>query len=534
MEKKKQVANLVSRFEQDFAYYKSDRYNETLLRSDFLDPLFELLGWDIKNKQGKSTNEREVLLEEPLKADALSNTKKPDYTFRLYSERKFFLEAKKPHVKIEVEDSPARQVRRYGYSAGLNISVLSNFEYLNIYDTTVPVDEKDSRDKGLIKSYHYTEYVDKYDEIASFLGHESVYGGEFDKVWSEIERNVEHRSIDKLFLEQINEWRLALANEIHKEEPNMPLDQLGDVVQSYINKLLFLRVCEDRNIESYKELLSLAEKDNAVGLVTLFHNADQKYNSGLFDEFLAPQLIGNISSTFWTIVRQLYYPETPYSFAVLSSDILGRIYEMFLSKRLDIEDGSLIIVDKPENEDRDVVTTPTYIIQAILRRTVLPRIKGKNLQQLCELKFADIACGSGAFLLELFQLLCDEMTDYYVSHNPQELQRSGIDGYRLPYSTKVQILTNCIFGIDKDYNAVEATKFGLLLKLLESEDVNTLAGYKPILPNLSDNIFYGNSLLESSDVSNVNNREVINTYDFGSLKFDVVVGNPPYMSSEDM
>ena len=198
-----------------------------------------------------------------------------------------------------------------------------------------------------------------------------------------------------------------MANEIHKQKPEIPLDQLGDIVQSYINKLLFLRVCEDRNIENYKELLSVAQEDNATGLVTLFHNADQKYNSGLFDEFLAPQLIGNISSTFWTIVRQLYYPETPYSFAVLSSDMLGRIYEIFLSKRLAIKDGRLIIVDKPENEDRDVVTTPTYIIQEILKRTVLPLIEGKDILQLCELKFADIACGSGAFLLELFQLLCD-------------------------------------------------------------------------------------------------------------------------------
>ena len=141
MEKIKQVAELVSRFQRDYEYFKSDRYNETLLRSDFLDPLFELLGWDIKNTKGKSTSEREVLLEEPLKADALSNTKKPDYTFRLFSDRKFFLEAKKPHVKIEVEDSPAKQVRRYGYTAGLNISVLSNFEYLYIYDTTLPVNE---------------------------------------------------------------------------------------------------------------------------------------------------------------------------------------------------------------------------------------------------------------------------------------------------------------------------------------------------------------------------------------------------------
>ena len=473
-------------------------------------------------------------MEEPLKANAHTNTKKPDYTFRLFSERKFFLEAKKPHVKIDVEDSPARQVRRYGYTAGLNISVLSNFEYLYIYDTTIPVSGDDSRKKGLVKSYHYTEYAEKFDEISSLLSHDSVYNGEFDKNWAHIEGNIDYKPIDKLFLEQINNWRLALANEIHRESPEIPLDQLSDIVQSYINKLLFLRVCEDRNIETYQELLYIAEKEDATELVSLFHKADLKYNSGLFDEFLAPQLIGNISSTFWDIVSQLYYPETPYSFAVLSSDILGRIYEIFLSKRIADVDGALALVDKPENVDRDVVTTPTYIIQEILRRSVLPKVVGKNLKQLCELKFADIACGSGAFLLELFQLLCDVTLDYYIHNNPEELCRTGIDGYRLPYSIKVKILTSCIFGVDKDYNATEATKFGLLLKVLEDEDVNSLSGHKPILPSLSQNIFFGNSLLESEDVRDNNLREAINTYDFGKLKFDVVIGNPPYMSSEDM
>lgn len=254
MEKKIKVADLVSRFRQDFDYYKSERYNKTLLRSDFLDPLFELLGWDIKNVQGKSTNEREVLLEEPLKANAHTNTKKPDYTFRLFSERKFFLEAKKPHVKIEVEDGPARQVRRYGYTAGLNISVLSNFEYLYIYDTTIPVNGDDSRKKCLIKSYHYTEYAEKFDEISSLLSQDSVYNGDFDKNWAHIERNIDYKPIDKLFLEQINNWRLALANEIHRESPEMPLDQLSDIVQSYLINSYFyvyVRIATLRLIKNY-------------------------------------------------------------------------------------------------------------------------------------------------------------------------------------------------------------------------------------------------------------------------------------------
>ena len=135
------IRDLVQKYESNREYYLSDKYNETLLRSDFLDLFFEALGWDIKNKNGKSTFEREVILEEGLKTG--NKSKKPDYTFRLYNERKFFLEAKKPHVKIETIEEPAFQVRRYGFTAKLKISVLSNFEYLIIYDCSAPVKENE-------------------------------------------------------------------------------------------------------------------------------------------------------------------------------------------------------------------------------------------------------------------------------------------------------------------------------------------------------------------------------------------------------
>lgn len=144
------IHGLVQKYKSDRDFYLTDRYNETQLRSDFLDTLFELLGWDIKNKAGRPTNEREVILEEPLKAGANENTKKPDYTFHLFAERKFFLEAKKPHVNIHEVDAPARQARRYGFTANLKISVLSNFEYLMIYDTSVKVEENDNNQKALI------------------------------------------------------------------------------------------------------------------------------------------------------------------------------------------------------------------------------------------------------------------------------------------------------------------------------------------------------------------------------------------------
>lgn len=530
---KNKIHTLVRKYEQRRDFYRTPRFNETQVRNEFLDPLFEILGWDIRNISGKNTNEREVLLEESLKANASTHSKKPDYTFRLYGERKFFLEAKKPCVDICQDNAPAKQVRRYGYTAGLKISVLSNFEDLYIYDTSCPVEDSDSFTKARIKTYHYTDYEEAAGELLRFLGRESVYSGHFDEEWRDININVEHVSIDKLFLEQINAWRLMLGRQIYTAKPDIDIDCLGDIVQSYINKILFLRVCEDRNIETYQSLLNIADHNSHRELVLKFREADNKYNSGLFEELLSETVINNVSSSFWTIIRQLYFPESPYSFAVLSSDVLGRIYEIFLAQKLEVVDGKLVIVGKPENAERDIVTTPNFVVREILRMTVPEIIKAKNDSQIKALKCADIACGSGAFLLELYQYLYDALVDYYLRYDRSKLIQTSVNSFKLPFSIKRKLLLSCIYGVDKDFNAVEACKFGLLLKLLEDEDVDSLSAFHPILPSLDQNIFFGNSLLSSNNVTS-DLLEEINPFDFGERRFDLIVGNPPYMKTEDI
>ncbi|MFW2176480.1 MULTISPECIES: Eco57I restriction-modification methylase domain-containing protein [unclassified Moraxella] len=528
------LKNLIEKYTADREYYLTSKYNETLLRSDFLDPFFELLGWDIKNNAGKPTNEREVILEEALKENASEHCKKPDYTFRLFSERKFFLEAKKPCVSIESNNDTAKQVRRYGFTGKLKISVISNFEYLIIYDTSVKVEKDDTYTKALVKKYHYTEYESKFEEIKQLLGKESVYSGAFETEWKEIESKINHYSIDNLFLNQINEWRKSLGVEIYKYDPNIDEQQLNDIVQSYLNRVLFLRVCEDRNLEDYQTLLKFATTNDFKALIKKFEIADKRYNSGLFEQFLKDQIVENISSVFWVIIKQLYYPESPYSFSVFSSDVLGSIYEIFLSEKLTVQNGSVILVKKPENIDRDIISTPTFIINDILRNTVLKKCEGKTDAEILQLKLADISCGSGAFLLELFQLLNDILIDYYLKNDKSKLIQTNINTYKLPFEIKRQLLLNCIYGIDKDYNAVEASKFGLLLKLLENEDTNSTNKIKPVLPDLSNNIFFGNSLLSPEKVTNKKDQITVNPFDFSELRFDVIVGNPPYMKSEDM
>ncbi|MCX6162464.1 MAG: adenine methyltransferase, partial [Ignavibacteriae bacterium] len=383
------------------------------------------------------------------------------------------MEAKKPCVSIESNNDTAKQIRRYGFTAKLKISVLSNFEYLLIYDASVQVEKDDIFQKALIKKYYFTEYESKFVEIKGLLGKESVYSGAFETVWRDIESQINQYSIDILFLNQINEWRLLLGAEIHKQAPKIKEQELNDVVQCYLNRVLFLRVCEDRNLEDYQLLLKFANSNDFEALIKKFKQADKRYNSGLFDQLLKDKLVENISSVFWTIIKQLYYPESPYSFSVFSSDILGSIYEIFLSEKLSLRNKSITLVKKPEIVDRDIITTPTFIISDILRNTVLPKCWGKTDKEILKLKFADISCGSGAFLLELFQLLNDILIDYYLKNDKSKLVQTSINTYRLKFRIKLDLLLNCIFGVDKDYNAVEATKFGLLLKLLENEDVNS-------------------------------------------------------------
>ncbi|MDR0585247.1 MAG: Eco57I restriction-modification methylase domain-containing protein [Treponema sp.] len=365
------------------------------------------------------------------------------------------------------------------------------------------------------------------------LGKESVYSGFFDKYWEDIEQKIKHYSVDELFLQQINEWRVLLGKEIFTHEPGISETLLNDVVQSYLNRIIFLRVCEDRTIEDYRTLFKMADEGNPHALITKFKEADRRYNSGIFDQLLKDKILVDISSIFWTIIKQLYYPESPYSFSVFSSDILGSIYEIFLSEKLIINNGSIGLERTIENQERDIVTTPAYVIDNMLKNTILPGCEGKSDAQILAMKFADIACGSGAFLLKLYQILQDILVEYYIKHDKSKIVQTSVNTYRLCFDVKNELLLNCIFGFDKDYNATEAAKFGLLLKLLEDETLLSLDNYKPVLPSLEKNILFGNSLLSPEQVSD-NDRQALNPFDFSPYLFDIIIGNPPYMKSEDM
>ncbi|MCA9365010.1 MAG: hypothetical protein KC736_03905 [Candidatus Moranbacteria bacterium] len=238
---------LVSRFEENESQYinSGSSYNETELRTDFLNELFQLLGWDVLNIKGLSKPFREVVLEANVSVE--DKGKKPDYEFRLNGERKFFLEAKKPSVDVLSSKSSIYQARRYGWSAGLPISVLSNFRNLVIYETVTSPTETDDVRISRIHEFHYKEYVARFDEITALLSRDAVLSGSFDKTFVvPVDERRGRLSFDDYFLEQIEKWRILLAADLIKNNPKVTSEELNYLIQVFINRIVFLRICEDR------------------------------------------------------------------------------------------------------------------------------------------------------------------------------------------------------------------------------------------------------------------------------------------------
>lgn len=535
------LQKLIDSFANNLAYMKASKnnYNETSCRNEYIDSLLEILGWDITNKKGNALQCREVFVEYNL-----SKKDRPDYSLNLNGVSKFFVEAKKPAVDILTDPRPALQARKYGWNAGHRIAVLTNFENLIIYDTTVVPHDGETPAVAKYRSYHYTEYVHEFDKIYKLISKESVYSGDFDRYFDAEFTGSDHEteSVDEYFLKQINEWRVDLANDLYpKGKQYQNIDILNDYIQEFINQIVFLRICEDRNLPLYHNLQQNI-KDTLklhTELEKMFKEADKKYNSGLFEgDFIIFDLNNAVIEK---IIQGLYYPQSPYLFNIIEPNMLGKMYEMFLTEELTISENRVILRSKKDYRNRSIVSTPIEIVQYMVRKVLKVLCEGKNPDEIKKLRVADIACGSGVFLEEVFSQLQDYCIEWYLEHDKKHLEPIPGGKYKLPLFEKRELLTKCLYGIDIDIHAVEVAKFSLLIKLIENETTPSVYSSAKILPDLSGNIFYGNALVDQSMLSGiqVSEKELLEIVPFdwqnmGDNKFDVIIGNPPYVNTSDM
>ena len=569
------IEELVQRFDSHKDAYRSGSYNEAQLREEFLNPFFAAMGWDVYNKKAYAEAYKEVIHEDAIKIGG--RTKAPDYCFRAGGGvRSFFVEAKKPSVDIRDAVSPAYQLRRYAWSAKLPVSILTDFEEFAVYDCRVRPVKTDKAATARIIYKKYTDYLDAWDDLAGMFSPEAIRKGQLDKFVSSKKVKKGTAEVDAAFLVEIESWRDVLARNIALRNPDLSQRDLNFAVGRTIDRVIFLRICEDRGIEPYGALQAL-QNGSAVyrRLAELFQRADDRYNSGLFyftpekdrpdppDELTLALSVDD--GPLKGLIKNLYYPDSPYEFSVLPADILGQVYEQFLGKVIRLTPGHRAVVEeKPEvKKAGGVYYTPKYIVDYIVGQTVGKLVEGKTPLRAAKFKILDPACGSGSFLIGAYQFLLDWHRDYYVNHDPQKhatgrdprLYRAASGDWRLTTAERKRILLNNIHGVDIDPQAVEVTKLSLLLKVLEGESQETLANqlrlfHERALPDLAGNIKCGNSLIgpdfyddKQMSLLDEEQRYRINVFDWKGefvdiLKrknpgFDVVIGNPPYRKERD-
>lgn len=557
------IKSLVQRFDANKFHYLSKSYLEEEVKIDFINPLFEALGWDIRNIKGLSPFEREVLVE---KGETLG---RPDYNFRIDGQTKFFIEAKAPHAPLH-KVNHVLQAKSYAWNTKqVFIVLLTDFEEFRLFDATIKPDARNP-DQGLIFELTYEQYLDNLHKLL-LLSKMEVEKGSLDKLLlMDSESKRLRKPVDEVFLEDISKWREELAKDIYKRNIKDLEDTtdkgritahikiLNEAVQKILDRLIFVRIAEDRKIIEPKSLLDEVEWWKAGGkrrnLQKRLADRFLGWNQDFDGEILKPgscDVLDIDSNLLAKIVEGLYFPKCSYRFDVIGVELLGSIYERYLGKTIRVTPKRVKVEEKPEvRKAGGVYYTPQYIVDYIVKNTVGIKIKGKTPKQIEMIRILDPACGSGSFLLTAFQTLIDYHLDYY-EKQPEEsgsgtlfpdLIKDFNGKKRLSIEKKAHILRNNIFGVDIDPQAVEITMMSLYLKCLEGE--RDLPRKKELLPSLAKNIRCGNSLIsydifDQKALFDEENKEPINPFDwnskttgFGEIieqgRFDIVIGNPPY------
>lgn len=558
------IKDLVARFKQNEKSYTSVIYDESNTRTDFIDKFFEALNWDVRNDNGFAERFREVVREDKVVING--QTKAPDYSFRLGGQKIFFVEAKKPSVNIKDDIAPAYQLRRYAYTAKLPLSILTDFEEFAVFDTKIKPSPNDKASAARIQYMRYDQYEENFDYLWNTFSKEAIQTGSFDQYCESGKNKRGTSEIDNELLSTIEKWRLDLAKNIALRNPQLSLRNLNIAVQKIIDRIIFLRIAEDKDMEDLETLKNACNSSDAYNeLKKVFENANVKYNSGLFaSENWINELIID-SKVLKDIANELYYPSCPYAWVALPVEVLGNIYEKFLGSEINfknVKNGHTVTVEeKPEiKKAGGVFYTPTYIVKYIVEQTIGKKLADCTPENASSITICDPACGSGSFLVGAFKYLLNWYLDKYTKNKTEENKNlktgkliSVKNGIELSIQEKKKILTTHIYGVDIDAQAVEVTKLSLYLQMLEGEGKQENSLFREsdmhVLPYLGDNIKCGNSLIgsdfyASQDLSLFEEEAMykVNAFDwekefsqiFKNGGFDCVIGNPPYVNINTM
>src|SRR3989339_226407 len=512
---KEEVKKLVDKYNRIVESGSIKGYSENGTKKDFITPLFKALGWDVENEY---TND-EVKNEEKVSKGRV------DYSFRINGIPKFFLEAKA--LKEDLDNTKfVQQAIDYSWHKGCTWAILTDFEAIKIFNAEWKSANPLQAQFG--QTLPCQLFLEKFDTLW-LLSRES-----FEKKLLDIEaekwgKKIKKTSVDKQLLSDLTRFRDLLNKNILKNNAskNISGDDLDEAVQRIIDRLIFIRTIEDKELEAPMLQSAVREDLNRrvyEKLNLIFRKIDDIYNSKLFTPHLCENLEidGEVLSKVINGLFRTSDNTVHYDFSAIDADVLGNIYEQYLGHILKKTDKRAKLAEgKAHRKEQGIYYTPTYVVDYIVKNTVGELAKDKKFD-LKNVKILDPACGSGSFLMKAFDYL---VTLDKKKNGEVDQTKFDLSGASASYGRKVEILKNNIFGVDLDPKAVEIAQLNLLLKAAEK---------KHRLPTLQENIKVGNSLIDDPAIAG--NRAFKWEEQFNEIiadgGFDVVIGNPPYIPIE--
>lgn len=493
LEAKEQIQKLVEKYQRIVEAGKVKSYNEAQTRNEFIEPLFECLGWDMRNL----VTDNEVTTEEAVSGGRV------DLAFRFNNIPIMFLEAKAMKVDLD-EWKWAEQAINYSWNKSVTWAILTDFESVKIFNAEIP--PKSPQDNLFIE-IKWNEYVDRFDQLW-LLSKESFENKLLDHEAEKWGKLAQRKQVGEKLFEDLMDWRGSLTREFKKLN-ELTEEELDEGVQRILDRLIFIRTAEDRKIEP-EVLMGLYRGWEASGrknslyfkLASVFRDFDDGYNSKLFAPHYCESWTAD-DGVFVQIIKGLYATKDGYryDFSAISADVLGGMYEQYLSY---VQSKSKNVEEKQKSKRKSsgIYYTPKYIVEYIVNETLGEVLKNTKAKDIPKLKILDPACGSGSFLIAAYDKIL-----------------ASLDKQSL--FSKFEILKDNIFGVDLDVQAVEIAQLNLLLKVLSQ---------KTKLPTLMHNIRSGNSLISEGDEKYKPfnfKTEFKEAFEQGG--FDVIIGNPPYI-----
>lgn len=532
----------------------------------WIDRFLSIFDWNCQDIN-QVQQEKMISKEEREKLKKIGSThSKPDYTLKNGRVRVNFLDAKDLQDNLKESQEIAFQARSYGWSAGMECSIVTNIEELVFYGCSKEPKQDDHVDTERLY-FKYDEYLENFDIIFDLLARKNVLNGTQSVVLSEklSIKKVEKKDLDQSFSQLLSNFRLTLARDLYANNPEFiegNTVRLNLTVQSITNKILFIRICEGRSLEEEGLLLRFLEGDFWNNFIQkAMTDYETRYDGPIFNDLNEMKMLKFKNDTFKDFIQGMYEP-SPYKFDVIPVELIAEMYERFLSVEIVLQNGEVMEKEKEFYvKQQGAISSPKYMVDFLLNQTFGGLKEIKNLDELFKLKILEPACGSGTFLLGILEILEKKAIELYNQgsvNSKQEKLFITLDGNVFPtVELRRLLINNCIYAIDMDYSAVQVAKMSLALKLIENFSLpiyNNEFGLNSelLLKNIGQNIYHGNTLVGFDILEKFEEiQEKIDVlgkivpFDIkdeiedvfgearGKLKgFDFVVGNPPYVETK--